>query len=268
MGTSKRRRHTAQERSEAVAKAGELGLTAAAKALGMSKTNIWRWLKQSEDDADAVGAAEAESTAVEASSVAVVDDVAEQSAVKSGRVRRVYTPSERARILEHAAQHGPTAAAKKYGCTRWSIREWKRQTQLHAEGKSVTSPVVGSDDDPTVERERRILAVWRKHQGLGPPQIRNQLRRAGLKISTHTVRVTMEEHDHGRARRLAGRSRLAKRHRLAPNRGHATGATGRRSAGGTQRGVPWRAGRTGHLFCRPRRMRIAVDRRPAPLAAV
>jgi transposase-like protein len=190
MGTRKRRRYTAQERSEAVAKAGELGLTAAAKALGMSKTNIWRWLKQSEGAADAAAAAEATA----APSAAVVDDVAEQSAVKSGRVRPVYTPSERARILEHAAKHGPTAAAKKYGCTRWSIRDWKRKTKLHAEGKSAASPVVGSDDDPAVERDRRILAVWRKHRGLGPSQIKNQLRRAGLKISTHTVRVTMEEH--------------------------------------------------------------------------
>ena len=136
MSTRKRRRYTAQERSEAVAKAGELGLTAAAKALGMSKTNIWRWLKQSEGGAHSVGASEAESTAAstaaEVSSTAVVDDAAEQSAVESRRVRRVYTPSERARILEHAAKHGPTAAAKKYSCTRWSIREWKRKARLRS----------------------------------------------------------------------------------------------------------------------------------------
>lgn len=34
---------------------------------------------------------------------------------------------------------------------------------------------------------------WRKQQGLGPSQIRNQLRRAGVKVSVHTVRRVMEE---------------------------------------------------------------------------
>lgn len=53
--------------------------------------------------------------------------------------------------------------------------------------------MVGSDDDPAVVRERRSRAIWWKHPGLGPSQIRNQLRRARLKITTHPVRVTMEE---------------------------------------------------------------------------
>ncbi|HOG99326.1 MAG TPA: hypothetical protein PL046_03210, partial [Polyangiaceae bacterium] len=33
---------------------------------------------------------------------------------------------------------------------------------------------------------------WNKHPGLGPSQIRNQLRRAGTKISVRTVRMVME----------------------------------------------------------------------------
>jgi transposase InsO family protein len=44
-----------------------------------------------------------------------------------------------------------------------------------------------------VERDRRILEEWRKHPGLGPSQVKNQLRRKGLKTSTNTVRRVMEE---------------------------------------------------------------------------
>ena len=53
-----------------------------------------------------------------------------------------------------------------------------------------------SGPDPKTVEERRdaaILAEWRKQQGLGPSQIRNQLRRTGIKVSVHTVRRVMEE---------------------------------------------------------------------------
>ena len=62
-------------------------------------------------------------------------------------VAQVYTPSQRALILECAATEGVTAAAKKFGVTRFSIYEWQRRTALHAQGKAVQSPVVGSDED-------------------------------------------------------------------------------------------------------------------------
>ena len=35
----------------------------------------------------------------------------------------------------------------------------------------------------------RVLHVWRAHPGLGPSQVRNQLRRAGYKVSVHSTRV-------------------------------------------------------------------------------
>ena len=37
------------------------------------------------------------------------------------------------------------------------------------------------------ERDAAILAEWRKQAGLGPSQIRNQLRRAGHRASRHRV---------------------------------------------------------------------------------
>jgi putative transposase len=112
---------------------------------------------------------------------------------KRGRARRIYTPSERTEILEYEANHGPTATATRYGCTRWSIRDWRRRVRLHAEGKVKTSPVVGAQP-PEGGPDHKVLKIWREHPGLGPSQIRNQLRRSGTKISLHSVRCVMEEH--------------------------------------------------------------------------
>ena len=63
---------------------------------------------------------------------------------------------------------------------------------LHAEGKATSSPVAGSDEDKAAVRDLRILAEWKSHPGLGPNQVRNQLRRQGLKVSVHTVRCVLE----------------------------------------------------------------------------
>lgn len=108
-------------------------------------------------------------------------------------VAKVYTPSERARALEYAATEGVTAASEKFGISRFSIYDWKRRATLHAQGKIADSPVTGSDEDPTAIRDRRILAEWKSHPGLGPSQVRNQMRRQGLKVSLHTVRCVLEE---------------------------------------------------------------------------
>jgi transposase InsO family protein len=43
-------------------------------------------------------------------------------------------------------------------------------------------------------RDHRILSEWKSHPGMGPSQIRNQLRRQGFKVSVHTVRCVLEEH--------------------------------------------------------------------------
>jgi transposase InsO family protein len=53
--------------------------------------------------------------------------------------------------------------------------------------------VVGSDDDLGAARDRRILDEWKAHPGLGPSQVRNQLRRQGMKVSLHTVRCVLDE---------------------------------------------------------------------------
>lgn len=113
---------------------------------------------------------------------------------RTSKVAKVYTPSQRAQILEYAAKHGPTAANKKYGACRFSIREWERKTAAAAAGGTAPAPTTGPDTNPADEREARVLKEWRAHPGLGPSQVCNQLRRAGHKVSVHSCRVVMEKH--------------------------------------------------------------------------
>lgn len=108
-------------------------------------------------------------------------------------VARSYTPSEKAQVLEHAAAHGVSAAAAKYGASRFTIYDWQHKLEKAAagEGPSPTSGQAPSDIE--AQRDREILGEWRKQPGLGPSQIRNQLRRRGVKVSVTTARRVMQE---------------------------------------------------------------------------
>jgi transposase InsO family protein len=109
------------------------------------------------------------------------------------RVARSYTPSEKAVALEHAAAHGVSAAADKLGISRFSIYDWQRKVAKAAAGEG-PSPTSGPAPQQIEEqRDREILGEWRKHPGLGPSQIRNQLRRRGVKVSVTTARRVMED---------------------------------------------------------------------------
>jgi transposase InsO family protein len=108
-------------------------------------------------------------------------------------VARKYTPSEKARALEAMAAHGVRAASKQLGISRFSLYQWQRQVKRAAAGQG-SSPTSGPDPkDIEAQRDREILGEWHKHPGLGPSQIRNQLRRRGIKVSTNTARRVMED---------------------------------------------------------------------------
>lgn len=109
------------------------------------------------------------------------------------RVARSYTPSEKAEALEYAAIHGVSAAADKFSISRFSIYDWQRKLKQAARGAG-PSPTSGSSPRTIEEqRDQEILGEWRKHPGLGPSQIRNQLRRRGVKVSVTTARRVMED---------------------------------------------------------------------------
>lgn len=109
------------------------------------------------------------------------------------RVAKIYTPSQRAVVLEDAAKDGVTAAAKKHSISRFSIYDWQRRVTKAAAGEG-PSPTSGpAAKDIAQQRDAEILEEWKTHPGLGPSQIVNQLRRKSIRAAIHTVRRVMED---------------------------------------------------------------------------
>ncbi len=108
------------------------------------------------------------------------------------KLAKSYTPSQRASILELAAASSVSKASIDFGVSRFSIYDWRRKlmASVAGQGPSPTSGPCVADVEKL--RDREILDEWKLHPGLGPSQIRNQLRRKGIKVSVHTVRLVME----------------------------------------------------------------------------
>lgn len=180
-----RREYSDDEKREAVESAREVGLGAAVRELGIPKSTLHKWMSAGNGRHDDGGGAANESPTNESTPAT--------SPAPPRRVARRYTPSQKAEYLEYAAAHSVTEAEKHFGVSRFSIYEWRRKVRLAAEGKGA-SPTSGPDPQ-TVEaqRDKEILDEWHRHPGLGPSQIKNQLRRKEIKVSVHTVRRVMQE---------------------------------------------------------------------------
>ncbi|MEI8255332.1 MAG: DDE-type integrase/transposase/recombinase [Deltaproteobacteria bacterium] len=111
---------------------------------------------------------------------------------RPGKIAKSYTPSQRASILELAAADGVSNASVSSGVSRFSIYDWRRKltASVAGLGPSPTSGPCVADIEEL--RDREILDEWKRHPGLGPSQIRNQLRRKGIKVAVNTTRIVME----------------------------------------------------------------------------
>lgn len=185
--------YSAQQREQALRMSEEIGPTAAARKLGISPGTVYFWRHESKQERSLKPEAESQSVLRDGQLEQPEVAIEPGEKTKRERVAKNYTPSQRAEILEYAAKLGVSEASRKFGVTRFSIYEWRRRTQLHAEGKLKDSPLNGDDKDSPTDRDSRILKEWRAHPGLGPSQVRNQLRRQGMKVSLHTVRCVLED---------------------------------------------------------------------------
>lgn len=185
----KRRRYTDEERAEILRDAEYLGVAATADKHGIPQSTVSNWRNR-----DARRAPEASGEA-EPEPVATAEEKVEATATTTNnpRVARSYTPSEKARALEYAAEHGVTKASEHFGISRFSLYEWRRKLKKAAagEGPSPTSGPAPAEIEQ--QRDREILGEWRQHPGLGPSQVRNQLGRRGIKVAVATVRRVMED---------------------------------------------------------------------------
>lgn len=197
------RRLSAEEKAKAVSRSQQVGPHNAAREFGVLPATMRNWVclarRSVGPDADSSNQktqqVSRESTVVSTPAPAPtpVPIPAPAGDQKPENVARVYTPSQKANALEAAAKHGISETHRKTGISRFTLYDWRRKARLAAEGKTTDSPVGGPDTDPDADRDSRILGEWRKHPGLGPSQVRNQLRRQGFKVSVFTTRRVMEE---------------------------------------------------------------------------
>ncbi len=190
-----RRQYSTADRREGASLAAEIGLGAASRRLGIPKTTVSRWLCLARK---AAAAGEPwpptpEPEPDEDGDTREVAAVLAKAATRPKRTARRYTPSERARALELAARDGMSAAARQLGISRFSLHEWRRKERLAAEGKGPSVTSGPGPEDIEAQRDNEILQMWRRHPGLGPSQIRNQLRRGGIKVSVATTRRVMQD---------------------------------------------------------------------------
>lgn len=190
MGRRPLNQYTTSERREALALADEVGPSEAARRLGIPAGSVSAWRSMARKAA-AAGEAWPKTPEPEPDVDGPMPEVPTEVTPK--RVARSYTPSARAEALELAAKVGVAEASRQLGMTRFSIYEWRRKQRLAAKGEG-DSPTSGPDPTEVENaRDTAILETWREHPGLGPSQIKNQLRRGGLKVSTSTTRRVMEE---------------------------------------------------------------------------
>lgn len=109
-----------------------------------------------------------------------------QQRIPSRGVR--YSPAIKEQALAHHAQHGAKSASDEYGASIETIHRWQRTRERKIDA-GVAQPITATEPS----REEQILATWREHPGFGPSQVRNQIKRLGLKASVSTVREIMED---------------------------------------------------------------------------
>jgi putative transposase len=169
------RKYTKRRRQAAVADVALLGLEGAAAKHRMPASTLQSWArKQPQVPEPAIASRDARTGA-------------------KRNVAKIYTPSQRAEILECAEVKGVSAAAQEHGCSRFAIYAWKGKVARAANGEGA-SPTSGPDpSDIEAQRDQEIRDEYKKHPGLGPSQIRNQLRARCVKVSVNTTRRVMED---------------------------------------------------------------------------
>ena len=109
-------------------------------------------------------------------------------------VSKSYTQKQKLSILESAQRMGVKEAAQISGVHYTSVYDWRRQLEALGEEAFLAyrPPYPGRRlKEITPQQEEAIVKTWQDRVGFGPSQVRNQLRRQGITISSKTVRRVM-----------------------------------------------------------------------------
>lgn len=174
MESSKRRSYTKEQREAVLADVRASGVIAASKKREVPQSCVSRWASAAGvtrvvGEPSAAVAAPSPSDTPSPSEAARSDDKVSatpaamptaKSTVRS-RVAQLYTPSQKAVVLEAAAKDGVTAAAKEHGISRFSIYDWQRRLTKAAAGEG-PSPTSGpAPKDIEQQRDAEILEEWK-----------------------------------------------------------------------------------------------------------
>jgi putative transposase len=224
MGTAKRRSYTKEQREAVLATVREKGVCAAAIEHVVPVSSVSQWAKKAgvrresvapgavQEAAPAEDAASVQAPRVEMAPRSELDTPPSMPVPVIGRsqvsqddakpfrrrlrlrgVGKIYTPSQKAVILESAESEGVTAAADKHKVSRFSIYDWRHKVEKAAVGEGLSPTSGPSQKEVEDKRDAEILEEWKTHPGLGPSQIVNQLARKNVRVGVHTARLVMEE---------------------------------------------------------------------------
>lgn len=181
--TPRRSKYTEQKRAKVLADAQTMGTCAAADKHNIPRSTVSRWRTSTKPKTKPTKPATSEPE---------TPTTKPSKPTSTRKVVKRYTPSQKAEAVEYAHKHGVTKTAKDLEMSRFSVYEWMRKAEAAAKGEAEPDKAPGS---LTLEAQRdlEIIEEYKRHPGLGPSQIKNQLRRKGIKVSIHTVQRVMEE---------------------------------------------------------------------------
>ena len=108
--------------------------------------------------------------------------------------KKQFSQEQKLSVLRGASKVGIKEAARLAEVHYSTVYEWKRQLEaLGEEGflaYETKHPGRGVKEI-TETQEGAVLSTWERYPGLGPGQVRNQLRRQGITISIGTIRKIM-----------------------------------------------------------------------------
>lgn len=125
-----------------------------------------------------------------------------------------FSQKKKLAILESAREVGIKEAARLAGVHYTTVYEWRKKLGALGE-EAFLAYQPGSRGRGikriTAEQEKAVLDTWGRYPGFGPSQVRNQLRRQGVTISTRTVQGIMEANGYkamGKKHRKKGSQRF------------------------------------------------------------
>ena len=106
-----------------------------------------------------------------------------------------FSQKQKFDILESAKEIGVKEAANLAGIHYSTVYEWQHRLKVLGEKAFLAYQKKSRGrgiKKITDAQEKGVLETWERYPGFGPSQVRNQLRRQGITISTRTVQGIME----------------------------------------------------------------------------